>query len=145
MINDMEFSSYLEFKNNKNKIKKNISRKTGFKGVHIHYDHKRENLSFRATLKINSKEVLGYKDFEYSIKGLFGALYHRETFILNYNKSCLKPLKTVLKEEDIQNIINALKDNNFYILNDIYLKYINKSFNESLDLEKIEKEIKNEI
>ncbi len=70
----------------KAKVKKpKPERNTGFKGIHVHYDKSRENISFRPTLKIDGKEQLGFNNFDFDYFGLMIAVRFKDKFIVDHN------------------------------------------------------------
>lgn len=81
-FNRINFMNSLKKENKRNQT----LRKTGFKGIHVHYDKNRENISFRPTLKINNQEVMGYQNFEFDYFGLFIALRYYDKKLLDYLK-----------------------------------------------------------
>jgi hypothetical protein len=105
-------------------IKKNINkngntlskklRDTGFKGIHVHFDKTRENISFRPTLKIERKEQLSYQNFDFDYFGLFIAIRFKDDYIIKQN---LPSSLLLIKDSNIKYQIEvALKNRDMYSL-----------------------------
>jgi hypothetical protein len=89
-------------------------RDTGFKGIHVHFDKTRENISFRPTLKIGKKEQLSYQNFDFTYFGLFIAIRFKDNYITEHNLS--KSL-LLIKDNNLNYQIEiALKNRDLYSL-----------------------------
>jgi hypothetical protein len=124
----------------KSKVKKiKPDRDTGFKGVHVHYDKRRENISFRPTLKIDRKEQLGYNNFDFDYFGLMIAVRFKDKFIIEHN---LPKELLLIKDRNIALQVElALQQSDLFSLKLLYKTLTDKS---DFDFERIKEEIETE-
>lgn len=122
------------------KVKKiKHDRDTGFKGVHVHYDKQRENISFRPTLKIDRKEQLGYNNFNFDYFGLMIAVRFKDKFIMEHN---LPKELLLIKDRNIALQVElAIQHSDLFSLKLLYKTLTDKP---DFDFERIKEEIENE-